>query len=80
MLMERQCSRTEAISSKAKLWWFIRLAESGMSAATCWRRDASVSIVEVGRFELRYFTIEIKELAEWYGLEVARIAVDEMFD
>ncbi len=38
------------------------------------------SIVEVGRFELRYFTIEIKELAEWYGLEVARIAVDEMFD
>jgi hypothetical protein len=35
------------------------------------------SIVEVTRFELHQFTVSIKELAEWFGLEVARIVVDE---
>ena len=35
------------------------------------------SIVEVTRFQLQQFTVEIKELAEWFGLEVARIVVDE---
>ena len=32
------------------------------------------SIVEVTRFQLERF---IKELAEWFGLELARIVVDE---
>ncbi len=36
------------------------------------------SIIEVTRFELR-FTVSMKELAEWFGLEIARIAVDECF-
>jgi len=35
------------------------------------------SIVEVARFELRHFTVEIKELAESFGLELVRIVVDE---
>jgi hypothetical protein len=35
------------------------------------------SIVEITRFQLQQFTVSIKELAEWFGLEVARIAVDE---
>jgi len=35
------------------------------------------SIVEVTRFQLERFTVSIKELAEWFGLEVARIVVDE---
>jgi hypothetical protein len=35
------------------------------------------SIVEVGRFQLQRFTVNIKELAEWFGLEIARIVVDE---
>jgi hypothetical protein len=35
------------------------------------------SIVEVTRFQLRRFTVSIKELAEWFGQEVARIVVDE---
>jgi hypothetical protein len=35
------------------------------------------SIVEVTRFQLQQFTVSIKELAEWFGLEVARIVVDE---
>ena len=37
----------------------------------------SSSIVEVIRFQLQQFTVSIKELAEWFGLEVARIVVDE---
>ena len=35
------------------------------------------SIVEVTRFQLQRFTVGMKELAEWFGLEVARIVVDE---
>jgi hypothetical protein len=35
------------------------------------------SIVEITRFQLQQFTVSIKELAEWLGLEVARIVVDE---
>jgi hypothetical protein len=34
------------------------------------------SIVEITRFQLR-FTVAMQELAEWFGLEVARIVVDE---
>ena len=35
------------------------------------------SIVEITRFQLQQFTVSIKELAEWFGVEVARIVVDE---
>ena len=35
------------------------------------------SIVEITRFQLQQFTVSIKELAEWFGLEVARLVVDE---
>ena len=34
-------------------------------------------IVEITRFQLQRFTVCIKELAEWFGLEIARIVVDE---
>ena len=37
----------------------------------------SSSIVEIIRFQLQQFTVSIKELAEWFGLEVARLVVDE---
>jgi hypothetical protein len=37
----------------------------------------STSIVEIGRFRFQRFTVSIKELAEWFGLEVARIVLDE---
>jgi hypothetical protein len=37
----------------------------------------SGSIVGVTRFQLNQFTVSIKELAEWFGLEVARLVVDE---
>jgi predicted metalloenzyme YecM len=37
----------------------------------------STSIVEVTRFQFQRFTVSVKELAEWFGLEVARIVVDE---
>jgi hypothetical protein len=29
------------------------------------------------RFQLQRFTVTIKELAEWFGLEIVRIVVDE---
>jgi len=35
------------------------------------------SVVEVGRLRLPTFTVEIKELAEWFGLELSRLVVDE---
>jgi hypothetical protein len=31
--------------------------------------------VEITRFQFQRFTVSIKELAEWFGLEVARIVV-----
>ena len=37
----------------------------------------SSSIVEITRFQLHQFTVSIKKLAEWFGLEIARIVVDE---
>lgn len=37
----------------------------------------SGSVVEITRFQLRRFAVSIKELAEWFGLEVARMVVDE---
>src|SRR5262245_30287766 len=36
------------------------------------------SIVEVTRFQLERFTVSIKELAEWFGLEVTRIICGRM--
>jgi hypothetical protein len=37
----------------------------------------SSSIVEITRFQLQRFTVIMKELAEWFGLEIARLVVDE---
>jgi hypothetical protein len=37
----------------------------------------SSSIVEITRFQVQRFTVSIKELAEWFGMEIARIVVDE---
>jgi hypothetical protein len=38
----------------------------------------SSSIVEITRFQLQRFTVSIKELAEWFGLEVARLVGGRM--
>ena len=35
------------------------------------------SIVEVSRFQFQRFTVSIRELAEWFGLELTRVVVDE---
>jgi hypothetical protein len=37
----------------------------------------SGSIVGVTRFQLQRFSVSIKGLAEWFGLEFARLVVDE---
>jgi hypothetical protein len=38
------------------------------------------SVIEVTRFELPLFTMSMKELAEWFGFELARLVVDECLD
>jgi len=40
-------------------------------------QGCGTSIVGVTRFQPQRFTVDIKELAEWFGLELARIVVDE---
>ena len=49
-----------------------------------WRVGGSVlwpgrlgSIVEVTRLEFQSFNVSMKELAEWFGLELAQIVVGE---
>ena len=35
------------------------------------------SIIEVARFELPSFTLELKGVAEWFGFELSKLVVDE---
>jgi hypothetical protein len=35
------------------------------------------SIIEVARFELPSFTLELKDVAEWFGFEISKLVVDE---
>jgi hypothetical protein len=35
------------------------------------------SIVEVTRFELPSFKLELKDAAEWFGFEISKMIVDE---
>ena len=46
-------------------------------AGAVYKQGSGTSIVEVTRFELPSFTVEIQELAEWFGLELAIMVVDE---
>jgi hypothetical protein len=41
------------------------------------RQENNILIVRVTRLQLQQFTVSIKELAEWFGLEIARIVMDE---
>ena len=34
-------------------------------------------MIEVARVQDKGFTFDMEELAEWYGMELCRIAVDE---
>jgi hypothetical protein len=38
------------------------------------------SMIEMGRLRDSGITFEMSEVAEWYGLELSRIAVDECFE
>ena len=67
-----------------KGYWVSGSAVPGPPHTTYWEILGTIlkpqrggSVVEVGRFRLPAFTVEIKELAEWFGLELCRIAVDE---
>jgi hypothetical protein len=35
------------------------------------------SVIEIARLQLDKFTLDYPELAEWFGLELARLVVDE---
>ena len=43
-----------------------------------WASGRYTSIVEITRFQLHQFTVNMKELAEWFGLELSRMVVDEL--
>ena len=65
-------------------YWISGSAVPGPPYTTYWEALAVVlkgghgsSIVEVTRLHLADFAIEIKEVAEWFGLEVARMIVEE---
>ncbi|MDO8700600.1 MAG: hypothetical protein Q7J56_03005 [Deltaproteobacteria bacterium] len=67
-----------------KGYWISGSAVPGPPYTTYWEILGTIlkphrggSVVEVGRLRLPAFTVEIKELAEWFGLELARIVVDE---
>jgi hypothetical protein len=62
------CSRTGNTSSKEPRYWFIQSAPTGRLAAAFWCQAAML---------LHQFTASMKELAEWFGLELSRIAVDD---
>jgi hypothetical protein len=34
--------------------------------------------VEITRFQVHQFAVSMKELTEWFGLELARMMVDEL--
>jgi hypothetical protein len=59
----------------------INIFDTAISNATgdgkCVNQPPPNSSVEITRFQLQQFTVSIKELAEWFGLEIARIVVDE---
>ena len=46
-------------------------------AGSICKQGRGSSIEEVARFELPSSTMEIQELAEWFGLELAMMVVDE---
>lgn len=67
-----------------KGYWISGSAVPGPPYTTYWAILGTIlkpqrggSIVEVARLRLPKFTVEIKELAEWFGMELCRIAVDE---
>ena len=67
-----------------KGYWLSGSAVPGPPYTTYWEILGTIlkphrggSVVEVARLRLPKFTVEIKELAEWFGLELARMAVDE---
>jgi hypothetical protein len=46
-------------------------------AGVIYKQGRLSSVVEVARFELRSFTVDMQELAEWFGLELCKLIVDE---
>ena len=46
-------------------------------AGSIYRQGRGTSIVEVTRFGLPSFEMESQALAEWFGLELCRMVVDE---
>ena len=52
----------------------------GEALGTILKSGRSGSVIEVGRLHDSGVTFDMAELAEWYGLELSRIAVDQCFE
>ena len=50
------------------------------SLGTILKSGRSGAVIEVGRLHDSGVTFDMAELAEWYDLELSRIAVDECFE
>jgi hypothetical protein len=57
--------------------WVHPFSPDGYTGGDVYVSGPYSSIVGITRFQLQQFTVSIKELAEWFGLEGARIVVDE---
>jgi hypothetical protein len=67
-----------------KGYWITGSAVPGPPNTTYWEILGTIlkphrggSVVEMARLRLPTFTVEMKELAEWFGLELSRLVVDE---
>ena len=65
-------------------YWISGSAVPGPPYTTYWtphgsvlRRRLNGSVVEITRFTLKSFELDDDGLAEWFGLELARMVVDE---
>jgi hypothetical protein len=67
---------TRDISPTAARCWFIRLAQTGTWAAASLYPGAALLSWKSRVFSFILHS-KLKELAEWFGVELARIVVDE---
>ena len=51
----------------------IRPTRGGIQPGTCQSLGALGSVIVVTRFELPSFKVSMKELAEWFGLELSKL-------
>ena len=80
----RYLKGSEPMMEQHKGYWISGTAVPGPPYTTYWtilgtalKPGRASSIIEIARLKFDKFTLDYPELAEWFGLEISRIAVDE---